>query len=308
MPVKKVKRPLSPSIDDATYIASRPRNEHGEWRPVPGTDGLIVSSEGFIRRKPTCNWTMAYKPTPDNYGYLRFMHQGVGHAVHDCVARTFIGEPLLGQTVDHLNRNRGANRACNLRWATWSEQMINRGTQRPNSNGKPVFLRHVSWDSQCPSKWYETCYVAAEAIGSYHSSISRSARSGGVSRAGNFTAVWALSSETQSDLEGEEWRNVNKALRVSSEGRVQTKNTKNWTYKRTPVPCDSGYSRVSVNGKSQQVHVLIYNTFNGYQEGKTIDHINRNRSDNRLVNLRAATAQQQRSNQGPHKKRAKLYI
>ena len=51
-----------------------------------------------------------------------------------------------------------------------------------------------------------------------------------------------------------------------------------------------GYWRVKLYGKSYYVHRLIYMMFHGHiPRNKQVDHINRDRSDNRLENLRLVT-------------------
>lgn len=50
----------------------------------------------------------------------------------------------------------------------------------------------------------------------------------------------------------------------------------------------AGYNRVSLDNKSYLVHRLVWLWFYGYMP-KEIDHINHNRSDNRLNNLREVT-------------------
>ena len=67
-----------------------------------------------------------------------------------------------------------------------------------------------------------------------------------------------------------------------------------WTYGNTTV---HGYKRIKYKGKSYRVHRLIADAFLKNPGNKpTVDHINRDRSDNRVCNLRFATSQEQREN------------
>lgn len=56
-----------------------------------------------------------------------------------------------------------------------------------------------------------------------------------------------------------------------------------------------GYLRVKIDGKFYPAHRLVWLWHNGYFPD-FIDHINGNRSDNRIENLRAATKRQNNSN------------
>lgn len=55
--------------------------------------------------------------------------------------------------------------------------------------------------------------------------------------------------------------------------------------------CDngSGYLRITVAGKSEYAHRLAWMYVNGHWPTQTVDHINGNRGDNRIANLRLAT-------------------
>jgi hypothetical protein len=70
----------------------------------------------------------------------------------------------------------------------------------------------------------------------------------------------------------------------------------------SPVGCSSpkGYRRVIRMGKSYAVHNLVWNYHHGeVPVGFTIDHIDRDPSNNRLDNLRPATQSEQHLNRGP---------
>lgn len=84
---------------------------------------------------------------------------------------------------------------------------------------------------------------------------------------------------------------------VSSDGRIASCGKKNWTgirlLKLTPSP-DYGYIHVTLfsGGKREgwMVHKLVLTTFVGPQpDGHQCDHINNNRSDNRVENLQWVT-------------------
>ncbi len=75
-----------------------------------------VSNLGSVRKNGK-----EFIPFKNGSGYLVFGH----YFVHRAVAELFL-PPENKPTVDHKNRCIHDNRACNLRWATWSEQNKNR--------------------------------------------------------------------------------------------------------------------------------------------------------------------------------------
>lgn len=58
-------------------------------------------------------------------GYYRINYNGKQYMVHRLVAETFLDNPENKPTVDHINRIPSDNRVCNLRWATYREQIEN---------------------------------------------------------------------------------------------------------------------------------------------------------------------------------------
>ena len=54
--------------------------------------------------------------------------------IHRIVAELFLPNPENKPCVDHINCNKHDNRAVNLRWVTYSENMLNPITRKHNSN------------------------------------------------------------------------------------------------------------------------------------------------------------------------------
>jgi len=75
---------------------------------------------------------------------------------------------------------------------------------------------------------------------------------------------------------------------------------------RAGVVLPSGYRQVKINGVCYREHRVIWAMVNGSWPENEIDHINRNRADNRIENLRAATRSQNGTNI-PDKKGSSMY-
>ena len=59
---------------------------------------------------------------------------------------------------------------------------------------------------------------------------------------------------------------------------------------------DNGYTRIEIDGKTYKAHRLAWLYVYGELPEVLIDHVNSNRSDNRLCNLRQATYQENSEN------------
>lgn len=69
------------------------------------------------------------------------------------------------------------------------------------------------------------------------------------------------------------------------------------TNKPVGQPNSEGYIRLRITGKEYRAHRVIWIMFNGeLKEEELIDHIDGNRSNNRIENLRTATRQQNNVN------------
>jgi hypothetical protein len=99
-----------------------------EWRDIPGWEGLYqVSDEGAVRSaRRIC------KGTPDHGGYLRvhLQDRATGRAekrsIHALVLLAFVGPRPAGHDGDHIDGAKLNNRLSNLRYASRSENELNK--------------------------------------------------------------------------------------------------------------------------------------------------------------------------------------
>ena len=74
-----------------------------------------------------------------------------------------------------------------------------------------------------------------------------------------------------------------------------------------PAQDGSRYQRVRVGGRKVYVHLLVFSAFYGaLPPGHTVDHVDRNRANNRPENLRAATRADQVANRAKATEGSKL--
>jgi hypothetical protein len=88
----------------------------------------------------------------------------------------------------------------------------------------------------------------------------------------------------------EEWKNypLNENYSISNMGEIENKKTGKMT--KGSLDKISGYMRTVINKKSKGVHQIVAETFlENPQNKQTVNHINKNRKDNRLANLEWAT-------------------
>ena len=255
-----------------------------------------ISSFGRVR---FLNRDDAFYPMLEQ-GYAIFLVDGHRRRVHDVMAECFLTpRPSQQHTVDHIDRDKANNHISNLRWATHSEQMMNRVIPMNKAGCRPVEVNFGDGWHQC-----ESVMEAVRTYGFNRGSLGRVLRgdwptvNGAEVRYLDANAKDEEGDDNSEDDDGEEWKLID-GHGVSSHGRVHGSR---WKHRYTPKPSPlNGYSKAF----GQYVHVLVMAAFGPPKpsEEHTIDHINRCKHDNRIENLRWATKIEQNANQKKHKQR-----
>lgn len=111
------------------------------WLPIPGFDGYEASSEGRIRSltrtitylregkevvtpKTGTILTTSNKVNNSGYQFAAIAPKRGTVSVHHLIAITFIGpKPSTSHCVNHKDCNKQNNKASNLEWVTYSENL-----------------------------------------------------------------------------------------------------------------------------------------------------------------------------------------
>jgi hypothetical protein len=290
---------------------------YGEWRRVPGFWRILASDEGFIATEG--EWRVR-TPTVGYGHYLRVMCNGTSEKVNLLVARAFHGRPTPDQvSVDHLggkelprSERRQNNRAINLKWVTYSEQIRNQSKHKAQSNGEPCLVWQVQgnrisskptvYDTTPvvgPAQQFPSLLAASKAFGLDHGSLSRVLKRKTKTVVGTdgkrYTGKW---DPDLIDLDGEQWKEkailCRNRLFVSNYGRLQRiypggrKGTKHY-----PESSDTdNYLVVTIDGKPKLVHVLVGELFFIGPKPRNWciwDHKDRDKQNNHIGNLRPVT-------------------
>ena len=251
--------------------------------------GLEVSDAGLVRRDTIDE---PFLPAANACGYRAIFVQGKRTMLHTLVATAFIGPaPSAFHTVDHINRDRGDNRINNLRWATKTEQGKN---QNVVSGDVHLLCTPIEFRKIGTQQWLLAPSVnsAAKLSGVHQSNISTCLS---CSTSGSFCKGFEFRKQAAEELDGEVWKQIEQfscTSYVSNLGRI--KHSKSSAF--TPKP--RGLMEYAMF-KHVPVHRLVAFAFLGQPPSAdhTVDHINRDRADNRVANLRWASRVEQRANQ-----------
>ena len=279
-------------------------------KPQVSSFGRVMNSYGKIS-------TPAFRK---NSNVAQFMIDKKNHYVHVLVCHTFHGPPPseAEQEVLHLNQFpdfrpdsymhakawllRFGDRSTNMKQSV--EENETRGSSA-DQQSIPILGKKVDDDDQWVA--YASASEAARIIKETHGVVIRPGNiskvvNGKRNQTADFVFKIDESRALPDVLEGEVWKPSRHGTSVSNKQRF--KNAQGHII----VPkLNSGhqYVAVTIKGKWLRFHRVVCEAFHGpmpVEGGHTVDHIDRNPLNNTPENLRWATRQEQRANQGEERK------
>ena len=293
-------------------------NSKGGWAKVPGFNGeLYVTTKGFVKQWDVRNgkWFKSSMNNPKPHtGDVMVGHRGRDYRVHQLMGLAFFGPPPTpSHTIDHITkydgdliRERSDNRIENLRWASKREQALNRNKQEPRRDGRPVWVWKVG-DDESSAVWYSSSLEAAKKLDLNAGGVSRVANGEKQWQTKGFRVKFAENREPDKIHDDEEFREINGHF-VSQYGRALDGQTKAYSYtpkvtKGLMYACVSKSTVDGIHTKTDVVHRLVAIAFpeivgemprDGQQY--TVDHIDRDKTNNAASNLRWLSISDQNHN------------
>lgn len=263
------------------------------WKSLDslGFPKYSISSHGKVTNTTTGK---IIKPTIRESGYHRIAiidtnGKRLTLTVHKLVATLFIGPPPSNQhTIDHIDRDTTNNYYGNLRWATNEEQVINR-SNKGSTTGRRVNQYDLHGNF---IKTWNTAQEAGDSIG-----LGTNVRNIPAVCKGkrNHVAgyIWKYTDEVET-IDNEIWKLIPypeyEETHVSDLGRVRSHSGKIiYGQNRDGYLAAVIKSLISMNNKSFFIHRLVMKTFVGSAEGRQVNHIDGNKTNNKLENLEYTT-------------------
>jgi len=110
---------------------------------INGFPNYLIYEDGRVFSKKNNRFLKQYV---NSHGYFHVNLSKDGkpktHKIHRLIALHYIANPDNKPCIDHIDRNKLNNNISNLRWATHTENMNNKGKRKDNKTGH----KNISYD------------------------------------------------------------------------------------------------------------------------------------------------------------------
>jgi len=116
--------------------------------PITGFEGYYISNAGKVKSCRKRNEVIMIPQLSKDGYWCQNLWDGVSYhkkTIHRLVAEAFLPNPDNLPEVDHIDRDKNNNQVSNLRWASISQNRINR-----TSKVGPTGERHIRWNPKKP--------------------------------------------------------------------------------------------------------------------------------------------------------------
>jgi hypothetical protein len=273
-----------------------------QWKEHP-VYRLIACEDGTVKKHQSSK--IAGFLGVDGYIHVNYgkLHLRAHRIVYECFHHVLL-DPK--QYIDHIDGVKHHNALNNLQLLTHSEHALKTRKDNPNMTTKAALTRRRAVLRISLNTLEEVTFVSQKAAadatpGAYSGHISNCVR--GVIKT-HCGYVWKYAEDTSQERDAteywvspfkKEWR----GLEVSSKGRIKTR--RSHTFIGTNV---ANYLKVRIRNKPYFVHRIVCTCFHGVApQGMTsVDHIDRNTTNNHENNLRWSNDVLQAANRRPRTK------
>jgi hypothetical protein len=217
----------------------------------------------------------------------------MSHRLLICSALPLPDDPTL--SVDHIDGNPQNNALSNLRWATASEQVLNRTT-----NNRDGFSKQV--EARCDDGTTKIFHSQTSAAGYYDRAVSLTNYKKKHVLICNQGKRWVLKSVEPVTHENEVFKQLTENIMISNFGRLRRRRGQGgvW-YDSQPKRHGLGYCAVYVENKRTGIHVAVMLLFGNDEDRRrlteeperyVVNHINEDKINNHISNLEVITQAQ----------------
>lgn len=230
------------------------------------------------------------------HGYIRISLNSIRYTAHKLIWLLYYGEHPSSK-IDHINRDGLDNRICNLRLVSVSDNNFNRSIQKNNTTGYKGVCQKKS-----TGKYWAQIYKNGKMtyLGSFHDMNDA------------ILAYEKAAREIYSELENPTSKSkprIKKVVTYEELSSIFTYNNKTgnliWVNSRGPQARKgtaagtvdvAGYLSIQLFNKGYKAHRLVWMINYGEFPDGIVDHIDGNRLNNKIENLRIVTASENSKN------------